>query len=91
MIPVVPRKPVKCQPGERRNAQGVCVPRRPPPGVVTPGVMRPIACPPGFAPGPYGQRCFPIGRGGRFGPPPFRGGGGAIGPGPNIRGGMDRR
>jgi hypothetical protein len=91
VIPVVPRRPVKCLPGERRNAQGVCVPRRPPPGVVTPGVMRPIACPPGFAPGPYGQRCFPIGRGGRFGPPPFRGGGGAIGPGPNMRGGMDRR
>jgi hypothetical protein len=47
------------------------------PGEAAPSVSHPIACPPGWIPGPLGRRCWPVGRGrgaplpsGRAVPPP---------------------
>ncbi|WP_316186499.1 hypothetical protein [Bradyrhizobium sp. SZCCHNS30592] len=64
VVPVIPKLPTTCQPGERRNANGVCVARKP--GVTrdrrAPDVGRPIVCPPGWVPGPLGARCRPAGR-----------------------------
>jgi hypothetical protein len=73
----VPGKPIrpKCRPNERRDASGACVVRksRMTPDTPPPAIGRPIVCPPGFVPGPLGQRCFPAGRG-RIMRPPMLGG-----------------
>ena len=79
----IPGKPIrpKCQPNERRDASGACVLRksRVTPDTPPPAIGRPIVCPPGFVPGPLGQRCFPAGRG-RFMGPPMLGGGRMVHP-----------
>jgi hypothetical protein len=82
VVPVIPRRPTKCRPDERRDETGVCVARRPKltPESPAPDFARPIVCPPGWVPGPLGKRCWPAGRvgprwpAGRVGPrmPGFR-------------------
>lgn len=68
--PLVPLRPSACRPGERRDESGVCVqrepapfpqvtPRRPPPPAVRIPARPPLVCPPGWRPGPLGQRCLP--------------------------------
>ena len=69
-----PQQP--CATDEVRNEKGKCVARKPEPTQIKPSPVPvprqpstrrpsggPIACPPGMAPGPLGQRCWPVGRG----------------------------
>ncbi len=92
LVPLKPRAPNACALDERRNRAGVCVPRRPRqirepdeeivvPWTPPPAIRRPIVCPPGWVLGPYGKRCWPLGRG-RAAPVYMGPGPVYIGPGP---------
>jgi len=93
--------PTPCGPGEVRNDKGACersgpqptprpLPKLEPLGRPTPGLARPIACPPGWVLGPLGKRCLPAGHG-RVAPPSLRGGSKLVCPPGSAPGPMGKR